>query len=88
VWEEIRALDGWRRDTGVRDRRRKDQAVTWMRTEIEGRLTEMFRTAPAVAALLPGLETAVARGETTPDLAAARALATFRSAIHKDDPSC
>ena len=81
VWEEIRALDGWRRDTGVRDDRRRKQAVTWMRAEIEGRLTEMFRKAPAVSGMLPGLESRVATGEITPDAAAEQALAAFREGM-------
>jgi LAO/AO transport system kinase len=59
-----------------------------MRAEIEGRLTDMFRTAPAVAALLPGLEGKVARGDTPPDAAAAEALAAFRDALHRGDASC
>jgi len=88
VWEEIRALDGWRRDQGIRDTRRKDQAVTWMRAEIEGRLTDMFRTAPGVAALLPGLEGEVARGDIPPDAAASQALAAFRDALRGGAASC
>jgi LAO/AO transport system kinase len=81
VWEEIRALDGWRRDTGVRDARRHEQAVTWMRAEIEGRLTDMFRKAPAVSALLPRLEADVTTGALTPDAAAEMALSAFREGM-------
>lgn len=81
AWEEMRALDLWRRDQGVRDKRRREQAVTWMRAEVEGRLTELFRSAPAVADLLPRLETRVAQGDLPPDAAAAEALAAFRRAL-------
>ncbi|MGG7567428.1 methylmalonyl Co-A mutase-associated GTPase MeaB [Rhodovulum sp. DZ06] len=81
VWEEIRALDGWRREGGIRDNRRREQAVTWMRAEIEGRLAELFRSAPAVAELLPKLEAQVGGGDTPPDTAAAEALAAFRKAL-------
>jgi LAO/AO transport system kinase len=81
AWEEIRALDGWRRDTGVRDARRREQAVTWMRAEIEGRLTDMFRADRFVADLLPRLEADVAAGAITPDAAAATALAAFKDGI-------
>ena len=81
TWEEIRALDGWRREEGVRDARRKEQSVTWMRAEIEGRLAELFRKAPAVAELLPKLEAQVGAGDMPPDAAAAEALDAFRKAL-------
>ncbi len=79
VWREIRALDAWRREHGVRDARRREQAVEWMRFEIRSRLMDMFSASPAVAALLPELERRVSEGGLSPDAAATRALDAFQA---------
>ncbi len=80
VWDEIEALDGWRREQGVRDSRRRAQAVDWMRHEIQAGLLERFRRDPRVAGLLPELEREVAGGDLPPDAAALRALDAFGAA--------
>ncbi len=77
AWEEIAGLAEWRRETGVLEARRRQQAVAWFRAEVEESLLRRFRTRPAVADLWPRLEERVAAGETPPQLAAARALAAF-----------
>jgi LAO/AO transport system kinase len=77
AWEQIQALDAWRREQGVRDRRRAEQAVSWFRSEVEESLLRRFRAHPQVSALWPKLEQAVAEGGTAPQLAAARALQAF-----------
>jgi LAO/AO transport system kinase len=82
--DEITALDAWRREHGVRDARRAEQAVAWFRAEVEETLLRRFRAHPEVAALWPGLEAGVADGETAPQLAAARALAAFGLAPEAD----
>ena len=77
VWEAVTRLDDARRERGWRDGRRREQAVRWFRSELEGGLLAAFRTAPRVREALPELERAVAEGETTPDAAAETALALF-----------
>ncbi|MDF2233234.1 methylmalonyl Co-A mutase-associated GTPase MeaB [Albimonas sp. CAU 1670] len=77
AWEEISALAEWRRETGVLEERRREQAVSWFRAEVEEALLRRFRRHPAVAELWPRLEATVADGATPPQLAAARALAAF-----------
>jgi LAO/AO transport system kinase len=77
AWDAIAALDAARRRGGGHARRRRDQAVGWMRFELEQGLRAMLRADPAVRAMTPALERAVAEGAITPDAAAARALAAF-----------
>ena len=77
AWEEIEKLAEWRREEGILDQRRREQAVSWFRAEVEEALLRRFRRDPRVAALWPGLEGAVAEGETAPQLAAAKALKAF-----------
>ncbi len=77
TWDEIRNLDGWRRETGRRDARRREQAVSWFKAEVEETLLRRFRRHPDVAKLWPQLERAVAMGEDAPQIAARRALAAF-----------
>ncbi len=77
AWTEIAALAEWRRETGVLETRRREQAVAWFRAEVEEALLRRFRRHPAVSELWPRLERKVADGDTPPQLAAARALAAF-----------
>ena len=74
---EIEALDAWRRETGVRDARRRAQAVSWLHAEVERTLLSRFRRDPRVAALWPGMEAEVAAGRRAPAEAAERLLAAF-----------
>jgi LAO/AO transport system kinase len=77
LWARMRSLDNWRRADGWRDRRRADQNIAWMETEIERGLSEAFNRSPAVAQALPQLRDAVANGSMTPEIAANRVLALF-----------
>lgn len=77
AWAEMRALDRWRRERGVHEARRREQAGLWFRREVEGALLSRFRRAEAVAAIWPELERAVAEGRLAPPAAAAQALAAF-----------
>ena len=77
AWEEILTLDAFRRENGIRDHKRRQQAVTWFRAEVEERLLRRFRRTPEVAAIWPALEQSVGEGDTAPQIAAAQALAAF-----------
>ena len=59
-------------------RRRRAQALHWMRELIATGLDGAFRADPAVAAILPALEADVAEGRTTAVAAARDVLARFR----------
>jgi LAO/AO transport system kinase len=65
---------------GTRDRRRAAQARAALWSELGENLLEALRHDPAVAGLLPELESEVAAARLTPSTAAQRALAAFRGA--------
>lgn len=77
TWERLKRLDAWRREQGWRDARRRDQAIRWMRSEVEEGLKAAFAADPAVAAALEETEARVAAGKTAPEAAADELLALF-----------
>lgn len=77
AWEKLKALDQWRREHGWRDRRRQEQAIRWLRFEVEEGLKAAFAAHPAVAGASARLEAEVANGDMAPELAAEKLLATF-----------
>ena len=78
IWDRIRELDAWRRDSGWLARHRADQAVRWMRASVErGAVGQLYAHA-GVAARLPEIESQVAEGTLAPEDAADRVLALFR----------
>jgi LAO/AO transport system kinase len=78
VWEKIRELDAWRRESGWFKRHRAEQAIRWMHSAVERGVVERFRTHPAVAAWLPRLEADVAAGTLPPEDAAEHLLTMFQ----------
>jgi LAO/AO transport system kinase len=78
IWDRIRELDAWRRDSGWFTRHRAEQAVRWMRTAVEHGAIEQLYAHPAVAARLPDLEKQVTDGTLPPEDAAEQLLALFR----------
>jgi LAO/AO transport system kinase len=78
IWDKIRELDAWRRDSGWFARHRADQAVRWMRASVEHGVVEQLHAHAAVAARLPELESQVTEGTLTPEDAADQVLALFR----------
>lgn len=79
AWGRIRELNDWRLSEGWRARRREEQSVHWLRTEIERGLTAAFDADDAVRAAMPAAREAVASGREAPEAAAERLLALFRS---------
>jgi LAO/AO transport system kinase len=59
-------------------KRRKHQALDWMRELLSMGLQDLLRCDPATARLLPSLETAVQDGAVAPSVAARQLLAVFR----------
>ncbi|HOX25456.1 MAG TPA: methylmalonyl Co-A mutase-associated GTPase MeaB [Candidatus Krumholzibacteria bacterium] len=79
VWRVVETfLDRTRQSGGLEERRRR-QERQWVRQLVRDRLEEVFLGHPEVARLLPGLETAVERGEIPAVTAARRLLDAFGS---------
>jgi LAO/AO transport system kinase len=78
IWDRIRRLDSWRRESGWFSRHRAEQAVRWMRMAVERGVIEQLYAHAGIAARLPELEAQVAAGALTPEDAADQVLALFR----------
>ena len=78
LWAIIEARGAAIAASGERDRRRAEQARAALWSEIGEGLTELLRSDAKLAAVLPKLETKVAKGVLTPSAAAMQALSRFR----------
>ncbi len=74
VWGQIEELMSWRRETGVWERTRQEQARYWLGQEVRNALLSRLETAEARAAL-KRLGDRVAAGELAPSVAARSFLA-------------
>ncbi|POM22408.1 putative GTPase [Actinomadura rubteroloni] len=77
VWTKLVEHQDRMRASGELDRRRRRQQVGWTWAMVHDRLLGELHASPAVRALTPELEDAVAAGTLTPALAAERLLAAF-----------
>ncbi|MEM1346792.1 MAG: methylmalonyl Co-A mutase-associated GTPase MeaB [Pseudomonadota bacterium] len=77
VWERIQALDGARRESGHRARRRSEQAVAAMRAGLRERVFAALDADPALAEARAALEAEVGAGRCLPETAAASLFAQF-----------
>ena len=75
AWDEMQALAAWRKEHGVWQERRAEQARHWFEEEVRSGLLTRLTGDPAMRARMAELGAAVARGETSPDAAAADILA-------------
>ncbi|QCO55216.1 methylmalonyl Co-A mutase-associated GTPase MeaB [Pseudorhodobacter turbinis] len=75
AWEEMQSLTEWRREHGHWDRRRAVQARHWFEEEVRQGLLAALTASPDIRAAMQATGDAVARGEATPDSAAAKVLA-------------
>lgn len=73
LWQVVEAFVDRARASGVLDDRRRQQECQWLRQLVRDQLHARFQQHPAVQALLPDLEEAVASGRV-PVVAAARRL--------------
>ena len=74
LWADMQALAEWRRGSGQWEIRRAEQARHWFEAEVRDGLLARLQVDSA-RKLLTRLGAQVAKGELTPDIAAARALA-------------
>lgn len=77
VWDTVQRYRDRMTDNGWLARKRREQALDWMRESISQSLQDRFHAHPRVAELLPALQREVAAGTLPPLLAAQRLLETF-----------
>jgi len=75
AWAEMQTLAQWRREKGVWDARRADQARYWFQEEVRAGLLSKLTADQAVKSQLAALETAVSKGELRPAQAADQLIA-------------
>ncbi len=78
AWAEMETLAAWRRDQGHWQARRRAQARHWFEEEVRHGLLAQLTADADVRCRMAGLGDAVARGETTPAMAATEMLAFLR----------
>lgn len=78
VWQTIEAYCSTMRDKGEFERKRREQALTWMWTLIVDGLEQQFRQHPQVRRELPAALERVAAGSMTPTAAAVFLLGCLR----------
>jgi LAO/AO transport system kinase len=78
AWDMVRQHCGQQQAGGHFERRRRRQALAWMRELISLGLEDLFRSHAAVQARIPELEDAVRHGNGTPFTAARELLSIFR----------
>lgn len=71
AWDDMQTLVKWRRDNGIWDQRRRDQARFWFHEEVRVQLLSRLRDDPAMRARLEAAEADVAAGRALPSVAAA-----------------
>ncbi len=77
IWQEIEARHAAEGASGAREARRARQATAWLWNEVEESVVAALKSDAAVQDLSQSLEAAVARGETSPAVAARRLVDTF-----------
>ena len=79
VWDEIEKYSSLAKNNGLFSQVRRDQAVAWMWSEIEGTLSEQFRSGKNIKNKIDEFEKDVANGLLNPSAAAKSLVATFLS---------
>ncbi len=82
VWADIQTLVKWRRETGVWDAMRSDQALGWMRDEVHSGLLAALQNHTKAGAVYAQLEADVRNGALAPSAAADAVLQAF---AHNED---
>ncbi len=77
AWQEISELVNWRKTNGIFAARRQLQAGIWFRNEVENGLLARLMADPAARGLWTSLETAVERGDLSPEAAAEQVIDRF-----------
>lgn len=80
VADLIERLNATRRASGFHDRRRREQAATWLDNALENRLQDVFRETLSVETIAK-VRTAVSRGEMLPEAGAETLVDLYRDAM-------
>ncbi len=78
AWDEMQALVNWRREAGIWDQTRAAQRGRWFQDEVQHLMLARLQTDPDLRAALARAEADVVAGETAPEAAAARLVASLR----------
>ncbi len=78
AWDEVQALTHWRKDNGIWDQTRAAQRGKWFQDEVRHLLLARLHSDPDLRAQMDTSEAAVSAGDTTPEAAAARIVASLR----------
>jgi LAO/AO transport system kinase len=78
VWSLVGELVAASRTSGELDAKRREQARSWMWSEVTDTLLDELRDDPAVKARIESLEADVMKGRLSPAAAAREVLTTFR----------
>ncbi len=81
VWKTAQEFLAATRESGVFERRRREQAIHWMHSLIRDYLDHLFYQNPCIADALPRAEDAISRGRATPSTAANDLLDRFRQSL-------
>ncbi|KJZ19601.1 methylmalonyl Co-A mutase-associated GTPase MeaB [Loktanella sp. S4079] len=81
AWEQMQELSNWRRESGVWDRTRLDQASYWFGEDIRQGLLQILQDDPATRARIAQAEAALREGATSPAAAAESVLAPIKLAL-------
>jgi LAO/AO transport system kinase len=79
AWDEMQTLAKWRRDNGVWDARRAEQAAHWFEEEVRSGLLARLSGDPEVRQAMADTGARVAKGTISPDAAAAEMLDRLRA---------
>lgn len=74
AWDEMKTLVDWRRDAGIWDSTRRDQATFWFHQEVERQWLARLTADSALRDRLAAQAQAVTAGDITPSAAAAKVL--------------
>jgi LAO/AO transport system kinase len=77
LWSAIEASARVQRDSGARDRRRREQNVAWLRDAVREGLRTQFENDVRVRSLMPGILLQAESGQLPPPAAARMLLAAF-----------
>ena len=77
AWADMDRLMQWRKDNGIWDSTRADQARHWFQEEVHAQMMAQLRNDPDLRARLQSLEADVVDGKVSPATAAAQVLAAL-----------
>ncbi len=80
AWQEMQTLVDWRRDNGIWDQTRQDQASYWFTEDVHQGLLQLLIDDPATKAQMQRAQNDVRAGKATPTVAAEAVLASLRAA--------